>query len=92
MAPRNTRLTQSQDGKRLYIHLLDYPYRGFQMANLAGKVEHAQFLHDGSEVTMECDGVEVAGVVHHVADNGVLFLLPSVKPNVTVPVIELFLK
>ena len=91
VAPRNTRLTQSQDGKRLYIHLIDYPFRGFEMANLAGKVEHAQFLHDGSEVKM-CDGLEVAGVVHRVSDNGILFVLPAVKPKVTVPVIELFLK
>ena len=25
-APRGTRLTQSEDGKRLYIHLVEYPY------------------------------------------------------------------
>lgn len=90
-APRNCRLTQSQDGKRLYIHMYDYPFRSLVMDGMAGKIDHAQFLHDGSEVEM-VDSVEVAGVVHHVENDGVMFVLPAVKPNVTVPVIELFLK
>lgn len=90
-APRNCRLTQSQDGKRLYIHMIDYPFRSLTMDNMAGKIEHAQFLHDGSEVKM-VESMEVAGAMHHVENNGVMFVLPAVKPNVTVPVLELFLK
>ena len=61
------------------------------MDNVAGKIEHAQFLHDGSEVKM-VESMEVAGAMHHVENNGVMFVLPAIKPNVTVPVIELFLK
>ena len=90
-APRNCRLTQSQDGKRLYIHLYDYPFRALIMNDIADKVDYAQFLHDGSEVKMRSK-VEVAGVVHSVENNGVMFLLPVIKPNISVPVIEVFLK
>ena len=90
-APRNCKLTQSQDGKRLYIHMYDYPFRSLMMDNMAGKIEHAQFLHDGSEVKM-VESMEVAGAMHHVENNGVMFVLPAIKPNTTVPVIELFLK
>jgi len=61
------------------------------LPGLGGKVEYAQFLHDGSEVrivTPRNDG--------HVSVNGlesdVLSLrLPQQAPAVAVPVIELFL-
>lgn len=85
-APNGCRLTQSEDGKRLYIHLLEYPYQTVYMPCLEGKVEYAQFLHDGSEIRFNpksgfvCNGM------------GNVFLLPVVKPNVIVPVIEVFLK
>ena len=49
-APRGTRLTQSEDGSRLYIHLTEYPYAHLEMHNLADKIDYAQFLHDGSEI------------------------------------------
>ena len=91
IVPKGCRLTQSEDGKRLYVHLFDYPFRTLIMDDIADKVAHAQFLHDASEIAM-CAELEVAGVVHTVERNGVMFLLPAVKPNVTVPVLELFLK
>ncbi len=91
-APRGCRLTQSSDGKRLYVHLMEYPYGFLEMHGYAGKVAYAQFLHDGSELQM-CEGKPV-----HISDglskgDDLLFLtLPAIKPDVTVPVIELFLK
>lgn len=48
--PRDCRLTQSEDGKRLYLHLFAYPFGYLRVPGLGGKVEYAQFLHDGSEV------------------------------------------
>lgn len=81
-APEGTRLTQSMDEKRLYIHILNYPFAALQMKNLAEKIDYAQFLHDGSELLYECS-----------TDNGtVTFKLPAVKPNIIDPVIEVFLK
>lgn len=80
-AAYGTRLTQSTDGKRLYIHLQTYPFGTLKMSNLIGKVDYAQFLHDGSEV--------FAGDTE---DGATLFYLPVVAPACISPVIEVFLK
>lgn len=52
-APFGCRYTQSQDGKRLYVHLIKYPVNHLVLPGLRGKVEYAQFLHDGSEIKMK---------------------------------------
>ena len=90
--PPDCRYTQSQDGKRLYIHLFAYPFSHLQIRGLAGKVEYAQFLHDGSEILMTEGKVDhfSEGRVDH--DDLLVLNLPPVKPDMTVPVIELFLK
>lgn len=84
--PNGCRLTQSEDGKRLYIHLLEYPYQTLQMPCLAGKIGYAQFLHDASEVKYH----ERAALVGDSMAN--TFILPTVKPHTLIPVIEVFLK
>lgn len=92
--PADCRYTQSEDGKRLYVHIFAYPFKTLCLGGLADKVEYAQFLHDGSEVLFSSAPVEqyTAGA-ENVKENGALRLqLPPIKPNVIVPVIELFLK
>ena len=90
--PADCRFTQSVDGKRLYVHLFAYPYAHLQLPGLAGKVDYAQFLHDGSELLF------TEGKVEHFSEGaakseGLLVInLPPVKPDVVVPVIELILK
>ena len=92
-APAGTRLTQSEDGKRLYIHLQVYPFAVLEMEGLAGKVEYAQFLHDGSEVLFKENSYNFGAWGGDAAEEGkVFFTLPHIKPNTLVPVIELFLK
>lgn len=86
ITPNGCRLTQSEDGKRLYIHLLEYPFQTLQMDCLAGRIEYAQFLHDASEVKYH----ESAQLVGDRMAN--TFILPTVKPHTVVPVIEVFLK
>ena len=91
-APADCRFTQSVDGKRLYVHLFAYPFAHLQLKGLAGKVDYAQFLHDGSEL------LSTEGKVDHFSEGAarsedlLVINLPAIKPNVTVPVIELFLK
>ncbi len=85
-APNGCRLTQSEDGKRLYIHLLEYPYQTLQMPCLAGKIEYAQFLHDASELKFHTNAALVGDSMSNT------FILPTVKPHTLVPVIEVFLK
>ena len=80
-APGGTVLTQSTESKRLYLHLQKYPFGKISVKNLDGKVEYAQFLHDGSEILF--DGEK---------DGSVSFKLPAVKPDMVVPVIEIILK
>lgn len=92
VAPRGTRLTQSEDGKRLYIHLTEYPYKFLELPGFAGKADYAQFLHDGSEILMR-EGDPGHFSEGQTKQNDLLVLtLPEVKPDVIVPVIELFLK
>lgn len=93
--PRGCRMTQSNDGKRLYLHVFEYPVKFLIVPNIGDVVDYAQFLHDGSEIKMTIGSQLVGGehMIPHDCDKNVLILeLPPVKPNVTVPVIELFLK
>ncbi len=80
-APFGTLLTQSCDEKRLYIHLIDYPFAPLTMKNLADKISYAQFLHDGSEVRY-----------YNKPNNVVAFSIPGIKPDCVIPVIEIILK
>jgi alpha-L-fucosidase len=89
MAPPDCRYTQR--GNRLYVHVFAWPQEYLHLPGLAGKLRHAQFLHDGSEV-------RVVEAMHSNLDprrglgTEVLTLrLPAVRPEVAVPVIELFL-
>ena len=91
-APRGTRLTQSQDGKRLYIHLIEYPFAFLEMCGMAGKIEYAQFLHDASEVVFTEKSSRHFSEGRIEAEDLVVFELPYVKPDVIDPVIEVFLK
>ena len=90
--PDGCRMTQSMDGKRLYLHLMVYPFKCIQLPGLKGKVDYAQFLHDGSELIFKED-VSVTimeGTTWETYD--AVLELPVQKPNVLVPVVELILK
>lgn len=91
-APRGCRLTQSNDGKRLYVHLIEYPYAFLEMHGMAGKAEYAQFLNDASEITFTEGGSQHFSFGRTSSDDLLVLNLPTVKPDVIVPVIELFLK
>lgn len=87
--PNGCKFTQSEDGKRLYVHLFEYPFQTLTLKNMAGKVDYAQFLHDGSELLMD---ERIRTNASGEEEQNLLITLPVVKPNVIVPVIELFLK
>ena len=90
--PNGCLYTQTDDGKRLYIHLIDYPFGILEVHGLAGKVAYAQFLHDGSEVQLR-EGVKMHWCADAASGDDLIgFVLPAVKPPVSVPVIEVFLK
>jgi len=91
-APADCRLTQSEDGKRLYVHLFAYPFAHLQLKGFAGKVEYAQFLHDASELKFTEGKVDHFSEGAAVSQDLLVIELPPVKPETPVPVIELFLK
>jgi alpha-L-fucosidase len=91
-APVDCRFTQR--GNRLYLHILSWPMLHIHLPDFAGKVAYAQLLNDASEVRMsEIDPNEKPQNTHIQGTPGELTLhLPIQKPNVLVPVVELFLK
>jgi alpha-L-fucosidase len=82
------------NGNRLYLHVFTWPAGHLHLEGLAERVEYAQLLNDGSEITMQVVGERQArGSLLQGMSPGTLTLnLPVPKPNVAVPVIELFLK
>ena len=91
-APVDCRFTQR--GNRLYLHVFSWPMVHVHLDGLAGKLAYAQFLHDASEVRFsESDPhAQAQNTTLPGAEGTVLLQLPIQKPNVLVPVIELFLK
>jgi len=78
-APADCRFTQR--GNRLYVHIFAWPMQALHLPGLAGRVEYAQLLHDGSEIHLQSSG----------HDDSLTLTLPVQRPDVLVPVLELFL-
>lgn len=53
--PPNCLFTQSEDGKRLYVHLQCYQFSVLKIKNLGNRVDYVQFLDDGSEIPFHND-------------------------------------
>jgi alpha-L-fucosidase len=90
-APPDCRITQR--GKRLYVHIFAWPMGTLYLDGIASQVEYAQFLHDGSEIIMKT-GMASTSNVHDGETNPetLILKLPMTRPDVQIPVIELFLK
>jgi alpha-L-fucosidase len=90
-APVDCRLTQN--GNRLYIHVFNWPMRHIHLRNFAGKISYAQFLHDGSEIrfTESDPHVQAQNTTIGGEEGLVTIEVPIVRPDVLVPVIEVFL-
>ena len=91
-APTDCRYTQN--GKRLYLHVFNWPFRHIHLEGLAGKVEYAQLLHDASEIRWTEPGKasDHGNMTVGQKKDSIVLELPIRKPDVVVPVIELFLK
>jgi alpha-L-fucosidase len=89
-APTDCRYTYDPEKKRLYVHLFAWPYKHLHLDGLAGRVEYAQFLNDASEVPLKMDAWHSQQIT--VGSNTLTLTLPQTRPDVAVPVLELFLK
>jgi len=89
--PQDCRLTYNPDTNRLYIHVLAWPFVELHLEGFKDRIAYAQLLNDASEVKVEArpEWQDLFSGDHAEA---ITLRLPVQKPNVTVPVIELFLK
>lgn len=89
VTPANSLLTYNPKTNRLYVHLLDYPIQNFLMKGMKGRIKYAQFLHDASEIRI--GKTHGAWGKEEMEEGDINLKLPVTKPNVEIPVIEIFL-
>ena len=89
--PDNCLLTYNPKTNRLYVHVLEWPFKTLYLPGLAGKVKYAQLLNDASELKL---GTQKGAWLDDVneGDTGLIINIPVKVPSLEVPVIELFLK
>ena len=88
--PEHCRLTWNPVTRRLYVHCFAWPYKYLHLEGLAGRVAYAQLLNDGSEIRLEAKDW-TAGSARGDSKTALQLQLPVPRPEVSVPVIELFL-
>lgn len=95
--PQNCLLTYNPQTKRIYVHILEWPTEALYLDGFGGKIKYAQLLNDASEIkfTKMSKSEETSNQPvekKEASSQSVILRLPIRKPNVTVPVIEIFLK
>ena len=91
--PADCRYTYNPATNRLYLHIFAWPFRDIYCPGLGDKVAYAQFLHDGSEVRFgDVHEASWSGMAGYSDQTPLAFQVPILKPDVAVPVIEIFLK
>ncbi len=89
--PDNCILTYNPQTKRLYVHVLNWPLGMLYLDGYVGKVKYAQLLNDASEIKLATrkDG---QSKLEKIPESTLMLQLPIQKPDVEIPVIELFLE
>jgi alpha-L-fucosidase len=90
--PTDCRLTYNPDTKRVYVHILVWPFVELHLDGFAGKIDYAQLLNDASQIKIEG---KPEWQTHFSGDQALgwtTLRLPVQKPDVALPVIEIFLK
>jgi alpha-L-fucosidase len=76
------------------VHLFAWPYKHLHLPGLAGKVRYAQLLNDASEIRVLAPDPAVDSghtKLGALAPGTLTLQLPVQRPDVAVPVLELFL-
>lgn len=82
----------TQNGNRLYLHVFSWPFRHLRLPGLAARVEYAQLLNDASEIKINPDLTSENLAIVDMTTGTLTLELPVQRPDVLVPVVELFLK
>lgn len=91
-APQNCLMTYNPKTNRLYIHVLEWPFKSLHLPGLKDKIEYAQLLQDASEIKFHSQTQSGSHIVETSKENDIILTLPVERPHTDVPVIELFLK
>ena len=86
--PEGCKMTYNPKTNVLYLHILEWPIKVLPIT-FSDKVEYAQLLHDASEVQIK-QPRHVSGTLRK--DVPASLMLPVKKPDVEIPVVEMFLK
>ncbi len=89
--PSGVELTQSEDGTRLYIHLVDFPFHRLVVGGLADRIDYMQLLSDGSEIN-QYETRYPHGPDGSPMDPQFTIFMPGSVFHTVDPVIEVFLK
>ena len=89
-APENCLLTYNEKTRRLYVHVLEWPMGILHLDGFQGRISYAQLLNDASEIRPT--GRHGAWMDSSSEDETLTLRLPVLKPDVEIPVIELYLK
>lgn len=96
--PADCRYTYNPETNRLYLHVFNWPFRNIHLGGLTDKIAYAQLLNDASEVLFQIISDHTGESEHNTMHDttlkagNVVFDIPTIAPNVEVPVIEIFLK
>ena len=88
--PENCLLTYNPEMNRIYVHILDWPMGRIILDGFGGKVKYAQLLNDASEVKF-IEEHRSSVMNEDISSETLILGLPIQKPDVVIPVIELFL-
>ena len=86
--PEGCKMTYNPKANVLYLHILEWPIKVLPIT-FSDRVEYAQLLHDASEVKIR-QPRHVSGTLR--TDVPASLMLPVKKPDVEIPVVEMFLK
>jgi alpha-L-fucosidase len=89
LVPGGMHATYDPQRERLYLHLPTWPAKPLRIPGLGARVAYAQLLHDGSEVGPPTDPLSQLSAP---PDDTLWLNLPRVRPDVALPVLELFLR
>ncbi|MBO9520592.1 MAG: alpha-L-fucosidase [Nocardioidaceae bacterium] len=87
--PSGVLATYQPEKHRLYLHLLHWPAQPLVVPGLGRRVAYAQLLHDGSELRAPAHPL---ALLHAPEPDDLWLDLPIARPDVIVPVIELYLE
>lgn len=93
-APDNCLLTYNPKTNRLYIHVLEWPFKSLHLPGYEGKVKYAQLLNDASELTFytQTQADPNAHTVETSKAGDLIMPVPVKQPDDILPVIELVLE